>query len=79
MNRQATIGKWTRGLGQLLFVVVMLVCGVDLLGVTERGGLAVPLAAYLIGIFSGVLMQFLGAAIPNMRFANVYYVDKPAK
>ena len=79
MKRQKTIGAWTMGVGQLLLVAMLVLCVVDLSGIAERGGLLVPLSGYLTGIFTGVLMQFLGAAIPNMRFTNVQYDDPAAK
>ena len=67
------------GLGQLLLVAMFVLCVVDVSGLATRGGLMVPLAGYLTGIFTGVLMQFLGSAIPNMRFTNVKYEQYPNK
>ncbi len=79
MQRQRVIGRWTTGLGQLLLALVALLCFVDLAGLEQRGMLMVPLAGYLSCIFTGVFMQFLGAAIPNMRFSHVDYKDCTSK
>lgn len=76
MNRQKKIGAWIMGLGQLLLVAMLVLCVVDISGISVRRELMIPLAGYLTGIFSGVLMQFVGAAIPNMRFSNVNYEEK---
>ena len=67
------------GLGQLLLVAMLVLCVIDVSGIAGRGGLLVPLAGYLTGIFTGVLMQFLGAAIPHMRFTNVRYEEHAIK
>lgn len=75
MKRQQAIGGWTMGVGQLLLFVVMIVCIFDFAGMQERSGLMLPLSSYLTAIFTGVFMQILGAAIPNMRFANIEYHD----
>ncbi len=79
MNIQQSIGAWTMGLGQLLLVAVLVLCVVDILGLATRGGRLVPLAGYLAGIFTGVLMQLLGSAIPSMRFTNVKCEEHPNK
>lgn len=79
MNKQQSIGAWTMGLGQLLLVAMLVLCVVDISGLATRVGLMVPLAAYLTGIFTGVLMQFVGSAIPHMRFTNVKYEEHPIK
>jgi hypothetical protein len=79
MKRQKTIGAWTTGLGQLLLFAMLVLCIVDISGIGARGGLMVPLIGYLSGIFTGVLMQFVGAAIPNMRFTNVCYDEHTAR
>ncbi|MEM8671526.1 MAG: hypothetical protein AAGG48_28660 [Planctomycetota bacterium] len=76
MRTQRTIGVWTMGLGQLLLFAMLLLCVVDVSGLESRGGLMIPLVGYLAGIFTGVFMQFLGSAIPNMRFSHVVYENK---
>ncbi|MFT5287761.1 MAG: hypothetical protein ACI8TQ_003949 [Planctomycetota bacterium] len=68
MNKQQSIGAWTMGLGKLLLVAMFVICVIDILGLQERGGLMLSLTGYLTGIFTGVVMQFVGAAIPNMKF-----------
>ena len=68
MTKQQSIGAWVMGLGQLLLVAMLVLCVVDICGIASRGTLLVPLSGYLTGIFSGVAMQFLGSAIPNMKF-----------
>ncbi|MCA9126956.1 MAG: hypothetical protein KDB22_07720 [Planctomycetales bacterium] len=75
MKKQKTIGVWTTALGQLLLVAMLVLCVVDIAGLQARGQLLIPLAGYLSGIFTGVAMQFLGAAIPNMRFSGVNYEE----
>ena len=79
MKRQQSIGAWIMSLGQLLLVAMLVLCVVDISGLAARGGQMVPLAGYLSGIFTGVFMQFLGSAIPNMRFTNVKYEEHPIK
>lgn len=79
MKQQQAIGAWAMGLGQLLLVAMLVLCVVDISGLAARGGLMIPLAGYLAGIFTGVFMQFLGSAIPNMRFTNVTYDEQPTK
>jgi hypothetical protein len=54
------------GLGHLLLVAMLVLCVVEFSGLAARGGLTVLLSGYLTGIFTGVIMQFLGSAIPNM-------------
>lgn len=68
---QQWIGKWTRAAGQLLLISLCFICYFDLAGLASRGHLAAPLSGYLMAIFCGVAMQFVGAAIPNMRFHSV--------
>jgi Na+/serine symporter len=68
MNQQK-IGAWTMGLGQLLLFAIAVFCFVDVSGLSGRGELLMPLSGYLTGIFTGVVMQFVGAAIPNMTFS----------
>ncbi|HBE69081.1 MAG TPA: hypothetical protein DDW52_13105 [Planctomycetaceae bacterium] len=79
MQKQQSIGAWTTGLGQLLLLAMFVLCVVDVSGLSTRGGLMIPLAGYLAGIFTIVFMQFLGSAIPNMRFANVDYGNPERK
>lgn len=78
MKRQNTIGAWTKGLRQLLLVAMLVLCVVDISGIGARGGLMMPLTGYHSGFFTGVLMQFVGAAIPHMRFTNVCYDEHTA-
>jgi len=68
MTKQQSIGAWVMGIGQLLLVVMLVLCVVDISALQTRGGLMVPLPGYLTGIFAGVAMQFAGSAIPHMRF-----------
>lgn len=68
MANQKSIGAWVMGLGQLLLVLMLVLCVVDIAGLQSRGGLMLPLAGYLVGIFTGVAMQFIGSAIPHMKF-----------
>ena len=70
MTSQQAFGRWIMNLGRLLLVVVAIVCLVDVAGLSGRGGLAIELSGYLTAIVTGVGMQFLGAAIPNMQFAG---------
>jgi Na+/serine symporter len=77
MTKQQSIGAWVRGLGHILLIAVFVFCMVDISGLAERGRLLMPLVGYLTGIFSGVAMQFVGAAIPNMEFTSTN--PKPAK
>lgn len=79
MRRQQLVGAWTMGLGKLLLVAMFVLCAVDVSGLVARGGLMVPLAGYLTGIFTGVLMQFVGSAIPHMKFTNVNYEERTMK
>lgn len=69
-STQKLIGSRTMGLGQLLLFATLVVCIVDVVGLGSRGHLLVPLSGYLTSIFGGVAMQFVGAAIPNMRFSE---------
>ena len=68
MTKQPSIGAWVKGLGQLLLVAILVIYFFDISGLASRGGLSVPLYGYLTGIFSGVAMQFIGSAIPHMKF-----------
>jgi hypothetical protein len=69
MDIQRKVGAWTMGLGRLLLFAIFLLCIFDVVGLESRGGLLVPLSGYLTGIFTGVAMQFIGAAVPNMKFS----------
>ena len=60
------IGRFITSFGRLLLFSVVFLCLFDAWGLSERGGLLVPLKGYLTLIFIGVLTQFAGAAIPNM-------------
>ncbi len=70
MANQKSIGAWVMGLGQLLLVLMLVLCVVDMAGLQARGGLMLPLAVYLGCIFTGVAMQFIGSAIPHMKFTQ---------
>ncbi|MEM6366255.1 MAG: hypothetical protein AAF745_17640 [Planctomycetota bacterium] len=77
MKQQQAVGAWMMGLGQLLLVAMVVLFAVDIFGLTARGGLMIPLTGYLAGIFTAVFMQFLGSAIPRMRFSNIKYDEQP--
>ena len=68
MANQKSIGAWVMGLGKLLLVAMFVLCVIDVSGLNSRGAMLVPLYGYLTGIFTGVAMQFVGAAIPHMKF-----------
>ncbi|MGI9519807.1 MAG: hypothetical protein ACR2NP_22325 [Pirellulaceae bacterium] len=68
MNKQERLGQRICLYSVLLFVSAVVICGVDLLTMGGRGKLLVPLSGYLAIIFSGVILQVIGAAVPNMRF-----------
>ena len=68
--KQERFGAWTMGFGQLLLAALVVLCIVDVSGMTARGSLLVPLSGYLACIFIGVAMQFAGSAIPHMKFAK---------
>ena len=67
---QERIGKRVSGFGYLLLFAVFVTCCIDLALLQTNGGMIVPLSGYLFSIFTGVVMQFVGAAIPNMRFSD---------
>jgi len=69
-DRQAKIGQSVSKFGYLLLFAVFMTCCVDLAMVAANGKMMVPLSGYLFSIFAGVAMQFVGAAIPNMRFGG---------
>lgn len=68
MLTQKSLGAWIMGLGQLLLLSVFVFCLFDLRGLVSHGETLAPLSVYVTTIFCGVAMQFMGAAIPNMRF-----------
>ena len=70
MKKQSSVGVWVMGFGKLLLVTVLVVCVVDIAGLESRGGLLDSLPGYLTAIMIGVAMQFVGAAIPNMKFTT---------
>lgn len=70
---QKSLGRLIAGVGQLLLVAIVVLCCIDVGGISARGELMVPLWGYLSMIFTGFAMQFIGAAVPNM----VFNPDKP--
>lgn len=78
MDAQKAIGARATGTGQLILFAVFLFSMFDLAGLHARGGLLLPLAGYLAPIFVGVGLQFVGAAIQNMKFTN-QKLSKPTK
>jgi len=68
LTRQKVIGGQIQGWGQLLLAAIVVVCMLDLSSLAIFDWVQVPLLGYLIAIFAGVAMQFVGAAIPNMKF-----------
>ena len=65
---QKSVGSFVSGLGLLLLFLVVVVCSFDVTGLLAGPGVGVPLWGYLSMIFTGVAMQFVGSAIPNMEF-----------
>jgi hypothetical protein len=68
MLTQKSLGAWVMSAGQLLLFAVLVFCLFDILGLRSRGELWAPFSGYLIAIFCGVAMQFIGSAIPHMKF-----------
>lgn len=75
MNRQASIGRCVMSLSHFVLAMVAVFCAVDLSGLSDRGHLLAPLSVYLTVIFGAVAMQFVGAAIPNMKFTDAKQLD----
>ncbi len=66
LSTQQKIGSRTMSAGRFLMAGVLVVFVLDAIGVVASDGW-LSLSLYLPVIFSGVAMQFIGAAIPNMR------------
>ena len=67
-SRQKSIGQWTQGIGCLILFAIFVFCLLDVSGLQDRGTMLLSVGGYLTVIFAGVILQFVGAAIPNMRF-----------
>ncbi len=67
---QQRLGKRISGWGYLLLFAVFITCCIDLVAAKFSGQMMVPLSGYLLSIFAGVLMQFIGAAVPKMCFSD---------
>jgi membrane protein YqaA with SNARE-associated domain len=68
-SRLQTIGEWVKGVSFVLMFAAFVACVLDVVVVT-RGALTVPFWGYLVVIGTGVALQFVGAAIPNMKFGS---------
>ena len=69
-SKQISLGRQIQRIGYALLAAVGLVCALDLWIWPMSGLLAVPLIGYLAAILTGVALQFVGAALPNMRFTR---------
>ena len=79
MSQQKKLGRKIMQSGLWILFAMFVICCVDLVGLSARGEMLVPLSGYLTGIFSGVALQFVGAAVSNMKIAEPDPPGKPAK
>jgi membrane protein YqaA with SNARE-associated domain len=69
VSRREKIGDWAKGIG-IVSLIAAFVAGMLDLFVISRGVASVPFVGYMAVIGLGVALQFVGAAIPNMRFGS---------
>ena len=68
-SRREKIGDWAKGVGIVSLVAAFAAGTLDLFVVTP-GHATVPFVGYLLVIGAGVALQFVGSAVPNMRFTS---------
>ena len=76
VSRRETIGDWAKGIG-IVSLVSAFVAGILDLFVFTPGAASVPFVGYMAVIALGVALQFVGAAIPNMKFASRFKKTQP--
>jgi len=68
-SRLQPLADWIKGASIMAFLAAGIACVADLF-VVSKGVMTVPFWGYIAVIGSGVALQVLGSAIPNMRFGS---------
>ena len=69
VSRQEKVGDWAKGIGIVSLIAAFAAAVLDLFVVTP-GVASVSFIGYTIVIGLGVALQFVGSAIPNMKFKS---------
>lgn len=68
MLTSKSVGRSIMLLGQLLLFGVFVFCCFDVAGLSARGHLIGSLSEYLVPVFTGAALQFIGSAIGHLKF-----------